>query len=202
MRRIALIFLAITLLPACTGYRTDDPILKKDAAHLTDDEMKQIVAIMFTEYGRVVIELHPEWAPTATRNFIKLVKAGYYDGMTICEIRPQVWIRGGAPDSEECKEGPGYTVALETPSAFVNRGRVGLYHHDMQPDEGTSQFFIMLNNAPSMNGGYSIFGEVIEGMPTVDRIGKIPTTPRDSLPRGYKPLETIFINDLQLAVKR
>lgn len=202
MRHIALVLLAVMLMTACTNYSTDEPILKKRADQLSDDEMKRMVAIMVTEYGQVVIELHPEWAPEATRNFIKLAQAGYFDGLTICEIRPQVWIRGGAPNTEECTGGPGYNIPLETPSALVNRGRVGLYHYDMQPAEGTSQFFIMLNDAPSMNGGYSIFGEVIDGMPAVDRIGKIPSTPRDSIPRGYKPLANIVINDLHLAVKR
>ena len=201
MRRLlALLTLALAL-PACAGYSANDPLLKKDAEKLTVAEMRRMAAVMTTQYGKVVIELHPEWAPVATRNFVKLVQVGYYDGLTICEVRPTVWIRGGGPEADACGGSPGYNVALETPSAPVMRGMVGLYHYDLLPEEGNSQFFIMLNDATSMNGGYTIFGKVVEGMPAVDRIGKIQSTPRDA-PRPFKPLANIVIEDIHLEVKK
>jgi cyclophilin family peptidyl-prolyl cis-trans isomerase len=202
MRRLLAVLILALALPACARYSANDPLLRKEADKLTVAEMQRMAAVIVTPYGKIVIELHPEWAPIATRNFIKLTQAGYYDGLTICEIRPTVWIRGGAPLADECKGSPGYFVPLEKPSAPVQRGMFGLYHYDMQPKEGTSQFFIMLNNAPTMDGGYTIFGKVVEGMPAVDRIGKMPSTPRDSVPSPFKPLANIVIEDLHLEVKK
>jgi len=202
MRRRFFILALALVLPACAKYSADDPLLRKNVDQLTNAEMQRMAAVMTTQYGKIIIELHPEWAPVATRNFIRLIRAGYYDGLTICEILPGVWLRGGAPQTDDCKGSPGYDVDLETPSAPVARGAVGLYHYDMLPKEGTSQFFIVLNNAPGMNGGYTIFGQVVEGLPTVDRIGRIKVTPSEGSPRPYRPLETIVIESLHLEVKK
>jgi cyclophilin family peptidyl-prolyl cis-trans isomerase len=202
MRRLFFVLALALALSGCARYSANDPLLEKEADKMTVAEMQRVAAVMTTPYGKVVVELHPEWAPVATRNFIKLAQAGYYDGLTICEVRPTVWIRGGAPQTEECKGSPGYDVPLEQPSAPVLRGMFGLYHYDMLPAEGTSQFFIMLNDAISMNNGYTVFGKVVEGMPAVDRIGKIKSTPRDGSPRPFKPLTNIVIEDLHLEVKK
>ena len=192
----------LALLPAgCARFSAADPLLEKPPSKLTIAEMGRMVAVVRTNYGKFVIELHPEWAPLATRNFITLIRSGYYDGLSVCEIRPGVWIRGGEPKGD-CLGGPGYLVPLERPSAPVVRGAVGLHHFDMRPKTGSSQIFIMLTDAPNMTGSYTIFGKVIEGMAAVDRIGKLSVTSREGVPRPYMPLPSVIFEDMHLEVKR
>ena len=77
-----------------------------------------------------------------------------------------------------------------------------MYHPAFLINQGGSQFFIMLGDEQRMDGGYSIFGRVIEGMATVDRIGALPITPQDGQPRPYMPLSPVVIKDLHLEVMK
>lgn len=183
------------------GANPDRALLTKPADKLTDRELSRMAAVVSTNYGSFKIALHPEWAPKTCRNFVKLVQAGFYDGLTFNEIIPGVWIRGGDPKGDG-SGGPGYFVKLESPSGPHSRGAVGLYHPNMLPDQGGSQFYLVLNNMWDLDGGFTIFGTVTEGMATVERIGNLAVTPKDGKPRPFMPLTPVLIKDIKLELTR
>ncbi len=178
-------------------------ILNKSADELTDKELSQLAVTFKTNMGLFKIGLRPDWAPETSRHFVRMVKAGIYDGKQFHEVRPGVWILGGGPEPENILAEP---VALENPPEPVDevrhhKGTVGLYHPDFMPDEGGVLFYIMLRDNPRMDGGYTAFGEVSKGMGAVDRIANVPITGRTGKPRPYMPITDVVIQKVSLEVK-
>ena len=137
-----------------------------------------------------------------TRHFIRLVRMGVYDGQTFHEVRPRGWILGGDPDDDP--KLTGFQMELEevaTPGRHVP-GAVGLYHPEFQPDLGGTRFYVMLVERPRMDGHYNVFGQVIEGMATVERIGAVKVTCEYCKPRAYMPLTPVRILDIHFEVKK
>ena len=125
--------------------------------------------------GRVMkAELYPEIAPNTVHNFISLVKKGFYDGLTFHRCIPGFMIQGGDPDGTGMG-GPGYSIKGEfTQNGFQNsliheRGVLSMAR-TMDPDSAGSQFFVMVDDAPHLDGAYAAFGKVVEGMETADAI--------------------------------
>ena len=133
--------------------------------------------VTFTmENGEVFkAELYPEIAPNTVNNFISLVKKGFYDGLTFHRIIAGFMIQGGDPDGRGTG-GPGYEIKGE----FAGNGfkQNSLKHTEgvlsmaraMDPDSAGSQFFVMVDAAPHLDGQYAAFGKVIEGIEAVDKI--------------------------------
>ena len=138
-------------------------------------EQKNPLATILMEDGKkMTAELYPDKAPNTVRNFISLAGQGFYDGLTFHRIIPGFMIQGGDPDGTGTG-GPGYSIKGEfSQNGFQN----GLIHErgvlsmarTMDPDSAGSQFFIMVADAPHLDGGYAAFGKVIEGMETADAI--------------------------------
>ena len=133
-----------------------------------------IVTIEMKDGGVMKAELYPETAPNTVNNFISLVRSGFYDGLTFHRVIPGFMIQGGDPDGAGTG-GPGYSIRGE----FAQNGfQNGLIHQrgvlsmarTMDPDSAGSQFFIMVADAPHLDGGYAAFGKVTEGMETADAI--------------------------------
>jgi len=187
-------------------FSRDDPVLQKPVDELTDQEIARMIAVVKTNYGTFKFELHPEWAPKTCRAFIKLAKGYFYYGLTFHEVRPRAWIVTGDPlGTGEGGPGPGLTVDFKETSGPNVRGSVGLYFpYDPlpQPEIAGSQFYVLIKNQRWMNKKYSVFGKVIDGMSTVDRIGNVPVTPRSGKPRPYMPLAPVTVEDLHLEVKK
>lgn len=197
-----LILLSLIGMVSChSGYTRNDPVLEKPLEQLTAADMARMVAMVSTNYGNFIIQLRPDWAPETCRNFVKLAAAGFYNGMTIHEILPRIWIRGGDPKGDGTG-GPGYHLELEPSTGKHVPGAVGLYHANFFPNEGGSQFYIMTSNLPEMDRAYALFGQVIDGMATVQRIANLPTTPRNGKPWPFMPLSPVVIKDLHLEVKK
>ncbi|MGO4111498.1 peptidylprolyl isomerase [Paenibacillus sp. YAF4_2] len=120
------------------------------------------------------VELYPEIAPNTVNNFVSLVQKGFYDGTVFHRVIPGFMIQGGDPEGTGMG-GPGYAIKGEfTSNGFQNdllhtRGVISMARSG-DPDSGGSQFFVMVADAPSLDGEYAAFGEVIEGMDTVDEI--------------------------------
>lgn len=204
IKRLLLTALTLCILClSCNPTTRNDPALEKPLDQLTDEDISRMVAVVKTNYGNFKIEFHPEWAPLNCRNFIKLVKHGHYDGLTIHEIRPGFWIRGGDQKADGSGE-PGQTVALESsPNLRTHRkGAVGIYHPPQLPDSGGDQFYILLRDYHKWDGLYTIFGKVADSMTTVERIAALPITPGDGKPRPYMPLSPVIIKDIHLEVKK
>ena len=133
-----------------------------------------IVTIEMESGASIKIELYPEIAPNTVNNFISLVKSGFYDGTIFHRVIPGFMIQGGDPEGTGMG-GPGYCIKGEfTSNGFRNdlrhtRGVLSMARA-MDPNSAGSQFFIMVANAPHLDGDYASFGMVIEGQEEADRI--------------------------------
>ena len=135
----------------------------------------------------ILIELYPEIAPITVANFEKLVKAGFYDGLIFHRVIKGFMIQGGDP------EGTGMGGAEEkikgefrsngVPNDLKHTRGVISMARSMMPNSASSQFFIMHEDAPHLDGNYAAFGKVIEGIETVDEIASVKVDFND------KPLE-------------
>ena len=128
-------------------------------------------------------ELYPETAPKTVENFVKLVNEGFYDGLIFHRVIPGFMIQGGCPDGTGMG-GPGYSIEGEfAMNGFNNelkheRGVLSMAR-SMNPNSAGSQFFIMVDDAPHLDGQYAAFGKIIEGMDIVDKIATVQTDFRD-----------------------
>ena len=119
-------------------------------------------------------ELYPELAPNTVNNFIALANSGFYDGVVFHRVIPGFMIQGGDPDGNGTG-GPGYEIKGEfSANGFKNdlKHTLGVLSmaRTMIPDSAGSQFFIMVEQAPHLDGQYASFGKVIEGMEVADAI--------------------------------
>ena len=125
-----------------------------------------IVTFEMEDGNKMVAELYPEIAPNTVNNFISLVKKGYYDGVIFHRVIPGFMIQGGDPTGTG-RGGPGYSIKGEFSSnGFKNELKHTLGVLSMArtavPDSAGSQFFIMVDEAPHLDGQYAAFGKVIE----------------------------------------
>ena len=133
-----------------------------------------IVTIEMENGGKMVAELYPEVAPNTVNNFISLVQSGFYNGLIFHRVIPGFMIQGGCPNGNGMG-GPGYSIKGEfTGNGFQNnlvhdRGVLSMAR-TMAPDSAGSQFFVMVEKAPHLDGQYAAFGKVIEGMEVADAI--------------------------------
>lgn len=143
-----------------------------------------IVTITMDDGKDIKIELYPDIAPITVENFVKLVKDGFYDGLTFHRIIPGFMIQGGDPEGTGMG-GPGWSIKGEFSSNGVKnnlkhtRGVISMAR-SMNPNSAGSQFFIMHKDSPHLDGDYAAFGKVTEGMEEVDRIASIPTDWNDA----------------------
>lgn len=138
------------------------------------------MVILEMENGKTIkLELYPEIAPLSCENFEKLVKDGFYDGLCFHRVISGFMIQGGCPKGDGTG-GPGWTIKGEFSSNGVKndlkhtRGVLSMAR-SMNPDSAGSQFFIMHQDAPHLDGQYAAFGKVVEGIETVDEIAAVKT---------------------------
>ena len=148
-----------------------------------------IVTIKMFDGGIIKAELYPEIAPNSVNNFISLINQGFYNGLIFHRVIPGFMIQGGCPKGNGTG-GPGYEIPGEfAANGFANdlkhtRGVLSMAR-TMDPNSAGSQFFIMHDDAPHLDGQYAAFGKVLEGMDVVDKIasskigwGDKPLTPQ------------------------
>ena len=146
-----------------------------------------IVTITMENGGVIKAELYPEIAPNTVNNFVDLINRGFYDGLIFHRVIPGFMIQGGCPEGTGMG-GPGYSIKGEFTSNGVkndlkhSRGVLSMARA-MHPDSAGSQFFIMVADAPHLDGQYASFGKVIEGMEVADSIVK---SKRDVYDRPYE----------------
>ena len=143
-----------------------------------------IVTFEMENGGKFVAELYPEYAPNTVANFVELVSQGFYDGLIFHRVIPGFMIQGGDPTGSGMG-GPGHCIKGE----FSQNGykKNTLKHtrgvlsmaRSMMADSAGSQFFVMHENAPHLDGAYAAFGKVTEGMDVVDAIASTPTGYQD-----------------------
>ena len=141
-------------------------------------------------------ELYEDIAPKSVENFVELCEKGFYDGLIFHRVIPGFMIQGGCPDGTGMG-GPGYSIPGEVSSnGFKNdlrhtRGVLSMAR-SMNPNSAGSQFFIMVEDAPHLDGQYAAFGKVTEGMDEADRIVSVPRNMMDK-PNEDQVIKTITI---------
>ena len=152
---------------------------------------KEPRAIIDTKFGSMEIRFFPDKAPKHVENFVKLAKAGFYDKTIFHRVIPGFMIQGGDPNTKDEKDkskygtgDPGYKIKAEFNDRPHVRGIVSMAR-SQDPDSAGSQFFIVVKDSPSLNGKYTVFGEVVKGMEVADKIVSQQRDARDN------PLERI-----------
>ena len=155
-----------------------------------------IVTITMENGDVMKAELYPDIAPNTVNNFISLVKKGFYDGVIFHRVIKGFMIQGGDPQGIGIG-GPGYSIKGEfSQNGFKNdlKHTPGVLSmaRSMMPDSAGSQFFIMHETSPHLNGAYAAFGKVIEGLDVVDKIANVPTDYSDK-PRQEQKMKTVTV---------
>ncbi len=182
-RRVAvLLTLALATAPARAQAPAGKPAPKaaKPAVAKEPPVAPGTEAVVETAKGRFTIRLLPDVAPKHAALFVKTAKAGGYDGTTFHRIIMGGIIQGGDPLSKDPAKsslygtgGLGLLAAEFSDRPFV-RGTVAAARKPSSPDSGGRQFFVVINEQPSLKGQYTIFGEVVSGMEVVEQISTAP----------------------------
>ena len=177
----ATIIAAALLLAACQGNNSAE----RSATTTTEDATP--VVVFETTAGPIVMELNRAKAPLSVRNFVALVRAGFYDGLVFHRVMPGFMIQAGAYTPEMAMRHASIApVPYEGDNGLSNaRGTVAMARTS-DPNSATTQFFInLVDNGSKLDQdsvptgvGYSVFGRVIQGMDVVDSIARVPTTVR------------------------
>ncbi len=156
-----------------------------------------IVTIEMENGNKIKIELYPEVAPNTVNNFISLVKKGFYNGTIFHRVIPSFMIQGGDPEGSGMG-GPGYGIKGE----FSRNGFTNDLKHDkgvismarsQSPNSAGSQFFIMVEKSPHLDGQYAAFGKVIEGIEEADRIVSVKKDYNDR-PRDEQKMKAVTVD--------
>jgi len=149
-------------------------------------------------------ELYPEVAPNTVTSFVYLVNKGFYDGLIFHRVIPGFMIQGGDPMGIGVG-GPGYSIEGEFSSNGIKndlkhtRGVLSMAR-SMDPDSAGSQFFVMHQDAPHLDGEYAGFGKVIEGIECIDRICEVSTNYQDR-PRVPQVMKKVTVETFGFEVK-
>lgn len=177
------------------------PEAENQAERVNQQEPGQLeqLATIETDFGNIVLRLFPQTAPGHVDNFIKLAKEGFYDGTAFHRVIPGFMIQGGDPNtkdedrSNDGQGGPGFNIKAEFSNTPHRRGILSMARSPSGPDTAGSQFFIVVSDSLFLDGQYSVFGEVIEGMDVVDRIVNAPTDGNDN------PIDRIVIKTIRIS---
>jgi peptidyl-prolyl cis-trans isomerase B (cyclophilin B) len=161
------------------------------AAESSDTDTKAPHVLVKTKFGEMEIVLFPDLAPKHVESFMRLAKSGFYNGTIFHRIIPGFMIQGGDPLTKDPANrtrygtgGPGYNLPAEFNKVPHEKGILSAAR-TADPDSAGSQFFIMADKAPHLDGQYTVFGEIVKGLEVVDTIVNQPRDARDN------PLERI-----------
>jgi peptidyl-prolyl cis-trans isomerase B (cyclophilin B) len=143
---------------------------------------------------QIKVELDPTTAPNTVRNFISLVKQGFYDGLTFHRVIPGFMIQGGCPRGNG-SGGPGYSIRGEFrangfPNELKHLPGVISMARTADPNSAGSQFFLMDQAAPHLDGQYAAFGQTIEGLEEIQRIVSVK---RDRMDKPVEPQRMVKV---------
>ncbi len=162
-----------------------------------------IVTIEMEDGGVMTGELYPEIAPNTVNNFIALANSGYYDGLIFHRVIPGFMIQGGCPKGTGTG-GPGYSIKGEfTSNGFKNdlKHTLGVLSmaRTMIPDSAGSQFFIMVADAPHLDGQYAAFGKITENAEKAVEISRVNRDMFNDKPKKPQTIKSIRVDTLDVA---
>ena len=157
------------------------------------------IAVLDTNLGRIVLRFFDDKAPGHVANFKKLAREGFYDGTKFHRVIPGFMIQGGDPNSRSENRsihgtgGPGYKINQEFNDTPHDRGILSAARSG-DPNSAGSQFFLMHKRSPHLDGQYTVYGEIVEGLDVVDKIVALPRDSRDNpLPTNLAILQKVTI---------
>ena len=162
-----------------------------------NSKQNPVVTIEMEDGGVVRAELYPEIAPNTVNNFVSLIKDGFYNGLIFHRVIPGFMLQGGCPLGEGYGD-PGYSIRGEFSKNGVKndlrhtRGVLSMARSN-DPDSAGSQFFIMHDVSPHLDGSYAAFGCVTEGLEVVDAIASIPTDRRNDRPKTDQRMAKVTV---------
>ena len=173
--------------PNCEFTKCQEQIIQDKG----ESNMNQTTIIMHTNLGDMKIRLYDDKAPITTGNFKKLTEKGFYDGLIFHRVIKGFMIQGGDPEGRGTG-GPGYKIKDEFSPSLKHNKKGILSMANAGPNTGGSQFFITLAPTPHLDGKHAVFGEVIEGLDVLEKIGNIKTDMRD------KPKDDIVMEKVEI----
>lgn len=205
---LKILFIAvITFTAGCDGHEGQAPdkavkeeaVVSKEASRM---EQKTTQVKLETTMGDIVIELDEKAAPVTTKNFLGYVREGFFDGVIFHRVIPGFMIQGGGFTADMRQKRPHPPIVNEASNGLKNdRGTVAMARTN-NPDSATAQFFInhndnhFLNYVEGGNPGYAVFGRVVEGMETVDKIAAVKTARKG--PHADVPVEPVVIKKAEI----
>lgn len=162
-----------------------------------------VAVLRVRDFGVIRIELFPHVAPKTVANFEKLAGEGFYDGTTFHRVLPGFMIQGGDPNTKDRDPrndgmgGPGYTIPDEFGGAPHVRGALSMANTG-RPESGGSQFFLLVDDAPHLDGKHTVFGRVVEGMEVVDRIVAVERDQYGRWGPPDRPREDVVIESVRI----
>ena len=160
------------------------------------DPAKEYRARLETEQGPIVMDFFSDTSPLAVKNFVDLANAGFYNGLTFHEVRPEQFIVGGDPLGNGAG-GAGYSYPAEASTLPMVAGTVLMKPVSPSPPSNSSQFMILLRPEPTWTGQFTVLGQVVSGLEIVRNISRLPNSHRASQPY-YKPLKDITIRKITI----
>ena len=164
--------------------------------------MSNPIVTITLENGQIMTgELYPEKAPNTVNNFIALANSGYYDGLTFHRVIPGFMIQGGCPDGTGMG-GPGYQILGEfSGNGFAQndlKHTLGVLSmaRAMHPDSAGSQFFIMVDAAPHLDGQYAAFGKITENAEAAVAVSRVPRSMMNDKPKAPQVIQSIRVDTL------
>jgi len=155
------------------------------------EKPKPATAVFETNMGTFEVALATEDAPGTSNNFIKLARAGFYNGLIFHRVIDGFMIQGGDPMGNG-RGGPGYQIKDEFSPKLKHDGEGILSMANSGPNSGGSQFFITLKATPWLDGKHAVFGKVTKGMEVVRKIGKVKIDGND------KPVQDVIIKTIAI----
>ena len=149
-----------------------------------------LTATFDTDRGPIKVELAQDKAPLTVANFVNLARRGFYDGLNFHRVINDFMVQGGCPEGSG-RGGPGYRFEDEANNG-LRHDRGVLSMANAGPNTNGSQFFITLGPTPHLDNRHSVFGEVVEGMDVVKKIGAVPTGRQD------RPVKDVVINKVTI----
>jgi cyclophilin family peptidyl-prolyl cis-trans isomerase len=158
---------------------------------MTIDPNKSYFAVIHTDKGDIRMELFAQEAPQTVNNFVFLARDGFYDGLTFHWVKPDFVAQTGDPEGTG-QGGPGYTIPDEDSGLPFQVGTLGMAKKRDQPHSAGSQFFITYTDQPQLNGQFTSFGRVVEGMDVL-----LSLTPRDPPGADLPPGDEILSIEIE-----
>ena len=187
-------------LVGCTNSTSNQNNTEESVVTIESTGELPIATIKVKDFGTIKAELYPDKAPNTVNNFISLANSGFYDGLIFHRVIKDFMNQGGDPDGIGTG-GPGYSIKGEfssngyTNNDLKHTAGVLSMARSNDPDSAGSQFFIMAEEAPHLDGDYAAFGKVTEGMDVVEAINSVETD------RNDKPLKDVVIESITVDTK-